>query len=578
MVERRAAKKLSKEMITNWRGPVWYVSHLVAPNPHSVTTPVRLVWNSSQKFKGLSMNDILLKGPDVLNPIRAVLLRFRRGVHAALGDIKKMYNSVWLEEPEMHLHRFLWRDTEESEIEEYAITRVNIGDRPAGCIAQLAMRETAKLPMFAHLKEECRILEEDSYVDDVLTSHNDLEKLDGYTNRVEEILKAGGFILKPWLRSGQSGREILTEGASSSNILILPNQRRGEDDKALGVGGYIVESDKLYPMTSVNFSKRIKKMRVGQNLLGEEVRENTPKPLTRRQLLSQVAGLYDPIGLVTPAKQKGAILVRKAFQEAGTSRTQDTWDKPLSEKLREEAIQLFEEYVRLSQVTFHRSLTPRNWKLHPADSPHRNGAAEAAVRAVKRALHNLAGDRCFTWSEFQTFLYMAANLANERPIDARTQSREECIDYISPNTLLLGRTGPEGDVGSFDFQGYPYKRLRAIQTEVDRFWKKWSQLAGPNLFIRSKWHTTNRNVAKGDIVWLADQNALRGQYKLGRVDSVVPDTRGIVRDVHVKTFPSYPVSTTKSDRAKKPPTKIPSTILHRDVRRIIVLIPVEEQK
>ncbi|KAI3360692.1 hypothetical protein L3Q82_002551 [Scortum barcoo] len=69
MVERRAAKKLTREMIANWRGPVWYVSHLVAPNPHSVTTPVRLVWNSSQRFKGVSMNDLLLKGPDVLNPI-----------------------------------------------------------------------------------------------------------------------------------------------------------------------------------------------------------------------------------------------------------------------------------------------------------------------------------------------------------------------------------------------------------------------------------------------------------------------------------------------------------------------------
>ena len=66
------------------------------------------------------MNDLLLKGPDVLNPIRAVLLR--RGVHAALGDIKKMYNSVWLEDLEMHLHRFLWRDSEDGEIEEYAIT------------------------------------------------------------------------------------------------------------------------------------------------------------------------------------------------------------------------------------------------------------------------------------------------------------------------------------------------------------------------------------------------------------------------------------------------------------------------
>ncbi len=31
------------------------------------------------------MNDLLMKGPDVLNQIRAVLLRFRSGVYAALG-------------------------------------------------------------------------------------------------------------------------------------------------------------------------------------------------------------------------------------------------------------------------------------------------------------------------------------------------------------------------------------------------------------------------------------------------------------------------------------------------------------
>lgn len=68
-----------------------------------------------------------------------------------------------------------------------------------------------------------------------------------------------------------------------------------------------------------------------------------------------------------------------------------------------------------------------SWRIHPADSPHRNGAAEAAVHIVKRALHNLGGEGGFTWGEFQTFLYMAANLANERPIDARTQSREDCI-------------------------------------------------------------------------------------------------------------------------------------------------------
>lgn len=74
MVERRAAKKLSKEIIANWKGPVWYVSHLVEPNPHFFTTPVRLVWISSQKYKGISMNNLLQIGPDVLNPIQTIPL------------------------------------------------------------------------------------------------------------------------------------------------------------------------------------------------------------------------------------------------------------------------------------------------------------------------------------------------------------------------------------------------------------------------------------------------------------------------------------------------------------------------
>ncbi len=66
-----------------------------------------------------------MKGPDFLNQIPAVLLRFRSGVYAALGNIKKMYNSVWLEDREVHLHRFFLRESEDEELREYAITRVH---------------------------------------------------------------------------------------------------------------------------------------------------------------------------------------------------------------------------------------------------------------------------------------------------------------------------------------------------------------------------------------------------------------------------------------------------------------------
>ena len=225
------------------------------------------------------------------------------------------------------------------------------------------------------------------------------------------------------------------------------------------------------------------------------------------------------------------------------------------------------------------------WKIHPADSPHRNGAAEAAVRVAKRALQSLGKESGLSYSEFQTALYMAANLANERPIDARVQSREDCIQYVTPNSLLLGRASQSGDLKTFDFSSYPYRRLRAMQSEVTKFWRSWSQLAGPNLVIRSKWHTTERNVARGDIVWLSDQNALRGHFKLGRVVSTNPDSKGVVRDVHVRVFPSYCVPLTKALKAKnshpnssRRREKLQATVLHRDVRRLVVLLPAEEQK
>lgn len=125
----------------------------------------------------------------------------------------------------MHLHKFLWRDTEEEEIGEYAITRVNIGDCPIECIAQLAMRETARLAKLAHLKEERRVLEEDSYVDDILTSYNDQERLTTIMNGLEEILTAVGFALKPWVQSRQSGRQM-TGTQTQGQVIILPNQMK----------------------------------------------------------------------------------------------------------------------------------------------------------------------------------------------------------------------------------------------------------------------------------------------------------------------------------------------------------------
>ena len=152
--------------------------------------------------------------------------------------------------------------------------------------------------------------------------------------------------------------------------MVLPNQMQSEDNKLLSLG-YMIEEDKLHVIVEINFSRREKKMTLGQNLLQEQIRAKTPNPPTRRALLSQVSGLYDPVGLVTPVKQKGAILVRRAFQEAkgGSAPLKDSWDTALSDALTEDAIKLFEEYSQLAKVKFSRALTTPSFNDGPLARP-----------------------------------------------------------------------------------------------------------------------------------------------------------------------------------------------------------------
>ncbi|KAJ7998235.1 hypothetical protein DPEC_G00220490 [Dallia pectoralis] len=98
------------------------------------------------------------------------------------------------------------------------------------------MKETANLPQFTDMIEERRALTEDSYVDVILTSHDDLNTLERINRAVEEILKAGGFFLKPWVISRQSGRSGAPAEATVPRTLVLPNQMHDGVNKAFGVG------------------------------------------------------------------------------------------------------------------------------------------------------------------------------------------------------------------------------------------------------------------------------------------------------------------------------------------------------
>ena len=58
-----------------------------------------------------------------------------------------MYNSVRITLFDQHCHRFLWRNMNfDLRPDTYVITRVNMGDRPSGTIASLALRKGRNSP------------------------------------------------------------------------------------------------------------------------------------------------------------------------------------------------------------------------------------------------------------------------------------------------------------------------------------------------------------------------------------------------------------------------------------------------
>jgi hypothetical protein len=77
MVQRKVARKLTEQEVSDWKGPTFYISHLAVVNPKSSSTPVRIVFNSSQVHKGVSLNSCLAKGPNCyMNNLIGVLLRW----------------------------------------------------------------------------------------------------------------------------------------------------------------------------------------------------------------------------------------------------------------------------------------------------------------------------------------------------------------------------------------------------------------------------------------------------------------------------------------------------------------------
>ena len=203
MEHRGVARKLSIQEIQNYCGPVHYLHHHEVRNSKSLSTPLRIVFNSSASFMGHILNKYWAKGPDCINSLYAILIRFREYPVAITADISKMYNSIYLSDRDQHVHRYLWRDLEtDREPDHYALTAVPFGDRPSGAIALTALHTIAN-SFKDRNPEAANMIVANSYVDDLITSVCSVREAIKIATEVQDILAEGNFTIKHWTISGQ---------------------------------------------------------------------------------------------------------------------------------------------------------------------------------------------------------------------------------------------------------------------------------------------------------------------------------------------------------------------------------------
>ena len=121
----------------------WYLPHHPVLNPNK-PGKVRRVLNGAVKFHGASLNKYLLTGPDLLQNLIYVLLRFRQNPYAVSADIEGMFLQVGVLPSDQPSLRFLWREDPTTDVVVYQYTRHIFGAKESPTCANFALQRTAR--------------------------------------------------------------------------------------------------------------------------------------------------------------------------------------------------------------------------------------------------------------------------------------------------------------------------------------------------------------------------------------------------------------------------------------------------
>ena len=306
-----------------------------------------------------------MKGPNTLNDLFGILIRFRTHIYGLVADIKKMYHTIHTTDLERHVRRLVFRNLDETqELKTYGPTRVMFGDRPAAAISTVCIKETAEI--YKHLDEKsAAMIDNDMYVDDLTSGTNSTDEIELRKKGIREILRKGGFEIKGFVTSYDD---------SPDTLALLGT---GEIGRILGVR-WDPTKDEFAFIIKINLSKKIKGIHSEPDLTVNAIPSMINMKLTRAILLGIVNSCYDPLGLLSCILIQLKIELRNLYKsDLNLGR-----DDPIPQQMKGSLVRLIQLLKSAESDRFPRCVCPENAIGDPELVMFNDGSNDAICTAA----------------------------------------------------------------------------------------------------------------------------------------------------------------------------------------------------
>ncbi|XP_039289297.1 uncharacterized protein LOC120352500 [Nilaparvata lugens] len=336
---------------------VYYIPHHPVFKLDSTTTKLRVVFDCSAKTStGVSLNDVLHIGHTVQPELFETVLRFRTHLIAFAADIAKMYRQILLDPADRDLHRIFWRDDINKPVEQYRLNTVTYGSGPAAFLATRTLIQLADMEARDDISVS-QVIKNDFYVDDLLSGCNTLEQAVTVSKNLISTLEKGGFQLRKWMSNSTDLLSTIPSHLLETSSTKAVANSNDTVAKALGLI-WNSTSDMLSISSSV----------------GEISHKTT---FTKREFLSCIASIFDPLGLISPIVIAPKIL----FQELWLARI--GWDDSLPPGLLSKWLKILQELHSISNINIPRCVisadTDSTFELH--------GFSDASLKAYGACIY-----------------------------------------------------------------------------------------------------------------------------------------------------------------------------------------------